>query len=405
MSIIELDQKNEILLSHHIRGPISVRYAYTRSRDRQEKKFRGQDYLVFRVEPQRMVFALCDGVGKSFMGGLAAQIVGEFLIEELWNISDDSNNIEEVKPQLVEQLNKQKQIATRIIYQKNLSFIHEDLARIHLEKRRDNFGTQTNFVCGLIDSPSKNLPLGRVFLFWLGDAKLKIFLQKENKTQNLQADWSSSEAWSSKEGVVGVIHSYYCNLNDIDCIIAHSDGLDSFQDQLSGISDDKLVEEIKNLKQSPGSDDISYLEINFSNEMIYISDDLTSLMRLTFAKKNQEIEEKIVQHEVPKDPIKPADVVYQNKPWVKWALGGLVILLVLSWIITFIIAFEYVNLLGQRFSNTLQPSALPTLTITFPTPTKLSQNEIQTSTTTPQPYQTSTTTPQPTPKHKYHKNN
>ncbi|MCC6905159.1 MAG: hypothetical protein IT326_04890, partial [Anaerolineae bacterium] len=61
-----------------------VRYAYSRSSDSMASQIEGQDYLCFQHNDQKLDFVVCDGVGSSFCGNLAARILGDNLLEWLW---------------------------------------------------------------------------------------------------------------------------------------------------------------------------------------------------------------------------------------------------------------------------------------------------------------------------------
>ena len=63
-----------------------VRYAYSRSSDSMTSHIDGQDYLCFQHNDQRLVAVICDGVGSSFCGNLAARILGDGLLEWLWTV-------------------------------------------------------------------------------------------------------------------------------------------------------------------------------------------------------------------------------------------------------------------------------------------------------------------------------
>src|SRR5689334_4081259 len=64
---------------------VYVRYAYSRSSDSMASGIEGQDYLCFQHNDQKFVFVICDGVGSSFCGNLAARILGDGLLEWLWS--------------------------------------------------------------------------------------------------------------------------------------------------------------------------------------------------------------------------------------------------------------------------------------------------------------------------------
>src|SRR5690349_24469105 len=60
---------------------------YNRSIDSIQANTIGQDYVVFRYGPTDLTFAVCDGVGQSFMGDLAARLLGDALVDWLWDAS------------------------------------------------------------------------------------------------------------------------------------------------------------------------------------------------------------------------------------------------------------------------------------------------------------------------------
>jgi hypothetical protein len=70
---------------HGADGAFSWRWTYRRSADSQRSGAVGQDFLTFRHTADRFVFALCDGVGQSFFGEIAAQVVGSSLVDWLWS--------------------------------------------------------------------------------------------------------------------------------------------------------------------------------------------------------------------------------------------------------------------------------------------------------------------------------
>ena len=90
---IQLDQHGETPLNN-LATPFGViRYLYSRSADSVAQETSGQDYLAFRYDEERVTFALCDGVGQSFMGELAARFLGERLVDWLWKYEGPSDPV------------------------------------------------------------------------------------------------------------------------------------------------------------------------------------------------------------------------------------------------------------------------------------------------------------------------
>src|SRR4051794_16290180 len=55
--------------------PAEVRLLLDRSYESAQAQEPTQDYLVVRCDPRRLTFAVTDGVGSSFLGDVAAQIL------------------------------------------------------------------------------------------------------------------------------------------------------------------------------------------------------------------------------------------------------------------------------------------------------------------------------------------
>ena len=172
---IELSQDEEMPVRSARFDHICVDYTYARSNDSQHSNQPGQDYLEFiggtssQGNP-KFVFAVCDGVGSSFMGHIAAQKVGECLCERLWGKQSEvlpghnlATNLAETLKQLTEKVNKE-------IQDFQLPDDLPSLARSALEKQRI-YGSETMFVCG-------RLVNNRLVLAWLGDVRLQVLTEK-----------------------------------------------------------------------------------------------------------------------------------------------------------------------------------------------------------------------------------
>lgn len=283
MAIIELDQTFETPVTEYQRGNFKIRYAYSRSRETIEINERGQDFLVFKVKQNQCIFALCDGVGNSFFGGIGSQMLGESLVkwlsDTLSNGKINDNQLDYLTNDLYTYLNNVAKICHELIKNKDLSKfpeLQQDAYKLQIQSG----GTQSNFTCGFIDGPSEQKPNGQIFLFWLGDARLKIYQNKHDLTSSLNANWNSKEGWASNKGVHGEIHSFCTNINEIDTVISYSDGLLPYENQiLPGINADTLSKAIKSLLHLPKSDDVSFIEVVISKELQDTSDDIAVNIR------------------------------------------------------------------------------------------------------------------------------
>ena len=282
MAIIELDQACETPVSVYRRGVFRVRYAYARAKDARSANLRGEDYLVFRAEPDWLAFAVCDGVGSSFFGGLAAQIVGERLLT--WLARDETRKLLDANPSaetalasLRAFLDEQATPASQMIAQKDISGLANQFARRAYQEKREKHGSQSNFVCGLVDAKSR-----RAWLFSLGDASLRAWLG--NTELPLDLTRASEQSWSSKHGVAGELHFRALSLDEADTLIAYSDGLNPKEGQVSPqlLSAD-LETHIAALGEDSKSDDISFLEIHLTPDGVPSPDDIVPLVRGTLS--------------------------------------------------------------------------------------------------------------------------
>lgn len=249
-------------------GPFLIRTVFDKSKDASKNGEPAEDYIKIKYKSTQVVFALCDGVSKSFLGHIGSKYLGDYLVEWLDSIHDSSDNEEmDLKDGLISELtdylNKKKKEVTEELKKEELDSSNELVFKV-LTKRREEAGTQSNFVCGRLDAPTENYPLGRLFLFWLGDAELRVWVDDETDINQALGQERRKEAWTSLDGVVGTIEGYIGNLESINCVMAYSDGLNQYRDDLlPSISQGKLWQYVLDIQKSPFSDDISFVQIDF----------------------------------------------------------------------------------------------------------------------------------------------
>lgn len=298
MTLIESEQSKDTQLTQIARGPFILRYASYRKGEDAKLGLRSEDYIVSKLTPGQAIFGLCDGVGSSFYGNIGSQFLGETILNWLGNISNPNNsgfigdnnvklNLETLNTDLNNELNSKINLATNIIQNRKITS-NSELIQLAEKTQRDDFGTQSNFVGGIIWPKSIDIPDGRVLLFWLGNARVRIFNKIENnKFEELThlTKWGENpqqlkEVWSSKEGVVGHVYSYVTDLSKITTVIAYSDGLEGVEEKitpnLQGVNLEALIHQAQSIKD----DDVSYLEITLSEGSINeYSDDIVATIR------------------------------------------------------------------------------------------------------------------------------
>lgn len=293
MAIIESEQSKEVKLTDLSRGPFVLRFLSYRKSEDAKLNLRSEDYIVSELNNDKAIFVLCDGVGSSFYGNIGSQILGETVLKWLSKIQppnivflEKSESIKQwigmLTNGLTAELKQKTVLATSIIQKKNISN-QDELSRLAETTQRDDFGTQSNFACCVAWPKSSSLPNGLIILFWLGNARLRIFQQQQDLTPLL--GWGSNpdqlkEVWSSKDGVVGYIYSYITTFSKVSTVIAYSDGLENSEDEiypgLTGTALEKLVRKSQSIKD----DDATFLELSvIAGEVPGVTDDVVAFLR------------------------------------------------------------------------------------------------------------------------------
>ena len=293
MTTIESEQSREVKLAEITRGPFVLRFLSYRKSEDAALNLRSEDYIVSKLTPDKAIFALCDGVGSSFYGNLGSQILGEILLSWLGKLPLP-NNLSLEKPQvanswlntltteLTSELNNKVVFATSVIQKKEISS-PDELVRLAEITQRDDFGTQSNFACGVVWPKSVSLPKGLVLLFWLGNARIRLFNQNRDLTSML--GWGKNpdqlnEVWSSKDGVVGKVYSYITDLSTVTHLIAYSDGLENAEGHIRPSLDGAQLETLVQQSQSIKDDDATFLELSTrTDEIAGPADDIVGFLR------------------------------------------------------------------------------------------------------------------------------
>lgn len=237
-----------------------LRYVYSRSSDSIANQIEGQDYLCFRHNDQRLSFVVCDGVGSSFCGNLAARILGDALLDWLWSLDiaylGGAAALQEAATSFLQRYQKQAQYE---VEEYEIPDQMPPLIRQALEQQRA-YGSEAIFVAARVDHPSAMIPNGLVSLFWMGDTQARV-LSEENKPLDIGGSWANANRWSTTEGVKGTMSAWMQELKGVGRIAAFTDGLSLHADDLLNYSDDKLDREIYLGARLPTSDDVALIDV------------------------------------------------------------------------------------------------------------------------------------------------
>ncbi|MFN3763249.1 MAG: protein phosphatase 2C domain-containing protein, partial [Anaerolineae bacterium] len=255
---IRTDQTRETPVTARQRARFGYRYAYARSADSRASGDPGQDYLALREDGVRLAFALCDGVGQSFYGDLAARLLGDALVDYLWELHPADS--EALREDLAAFLDRLVEAASAQVAAYPLPEGLPPMLRQVLEEKRA-LGSESTFVAGLLDTEA-----GVLHLAWMGDSRLRLWGPDGEFTARLGDTFHTQERWSTRRGRVGELHTLSVPLRELRYAVAYSDGLARldrvmtrhFRDaSIQAVIDDTLLR--------PESDDIAFLEIWLGN--------------------------------------------------------------------------------------------------------------------------------------------
>ncbi|MGB9890763.1 MAG: protein phosphatase 2C domain-containing protein, partial [Anaerolineae bacterium] len=251
---IRIDPARETPVTARQRARFGYRYAYARSADSRAQNEPGQDYLTLREDGVRLAFALCDGVSQSFYGDLAARLLGDALVDWLWERQfPDPGAFREGLAAFLDGL---VEAASAQVAAYPLPEALPPLLRQVLEEKR-GLGSETTFIAGLLDTDA-----GLLYLAWMGDSRLRLWGPDGEFTARLGDAFHTQERWSTRRGRIGELHTAVVPLKELRYLIAYSDGLARldkimtrhFRDaSIQAMIDDTLIR--------PESDDVSFLEI------------------------------------------------------------------------------------------------------------------------------------------------
>jgi hypothetical protein len=277
---------NDVTVSPYDEIPITtissrefaIRYLYSRSSESQNANVVGQDTLKFRYSDNKIVFALCDGVGQSFNGQLASQFIGNRLVNWLWDFPETEFLERKVfSTKIQEYLNRLTKDATNIVEEYSIPDNSPKVVKNVLEEMRF-LGSETTFVCGCIILPNSYFPNGGIAISWLGDTEFRLW-NKNGELINLSIEFISGEHWSTSEGLRKKIpHIWIDDLANIERLAVFSDGLLPIKDIIEQIEDEKIINyNVQAIAKSGESDDLCFLEIKIEHREIQDIQETTSI--------------------------------------------------------------------------------------------------------------------------------
>ncbi|GMK42104.1 hypothetical protein PCCS19_51630 [Paenibacillus sp. CCS19] len=268
---IQIDQRVETFDSMQC-GMFHVQYAYARSAESRAADESGQDYVAFIERGDSLSFCICDGVGQSYYGDLAARLAGDELARWLSQLKTSDELVSsELSRRLMTFMSELCAPASKAVEQHAIPVQAPALLRDVLTEKRIR-GSETMFIGGRFDAPSRELPHGRMLLAWMGDMRLRLWRDDEECTSELGHQLSMDERWSTKRGLLGgEPHVFVSGLagKPYTRITAYSDGLAVIDDCKVPPSAIEVQNAINRSAAQPTSDDVAYFDVCWDAAVLY----------------------------------------------------------------------------------------------------------------------------------------
>ncbi len=214
----------------------------------------GQDYLTFRYEQTNLVFAVCDGVGQSFMGDLAARLLGNGLCDWLWGISCPTS-ADSFSQEVAEALNTLTSTSAPQVTAFKLPEALPPLLVQALEMQRQ-YGSESMFVAGRLALAGAE---SWIALCWLGDSPVAA-IDIDGKLVDLGPRGHTSERWNATTGVKGTVHTWVGKAENVARVAGYTDGL-----AVSHVpTDADLAHLMAEWETNPPADDASLFDVRLA---------------------------------------------------------------------------------------------------------------------------------------------
>jgi hypothetical protein len=253
----------ELPLQEATAGPFAWRYAYARASERRATEKVGQDYLCFQVADDRFAFALCDGVGQSYFGDLAARLLGDALLDWLWTAPSKGGLADDLGETLTTWLTGLTDAGTAAVAAHESTSALAPLVAQVLERKRAD-GSATTMTGARIELTDTGWV--RLMLVALGDSRLRVWVEGTEITVHSAAS-QVGHGWSTRRGIVGGPPSLSLFNSRVRAvrILAYTDGLTALDPVPDQIGSADLQRTIEESQADPASDDIAVLDVWLRN--------------------------------------------------------------------------------------------------------------------------------------------
>ena len=213
-----------------------------------------QDYLAVRCDGRRLSFAVTDGVGSSFLGDVAAQILA-IQLADWFAAAPGGDQVAWALDQYLRDLSNE--VAERVANWPIAESVPA-LIRASLDLQR-SYGSEAMFVAGTVDLSGRRDATASVA--WLGDARLRVITRDGQLSDH---SGRTKDRWSSRLGPRGEVQTRAWQVADVARLVACTDGVISLLDSAIELSDAALQQVVSQQARRPGNDDMALVDIGLA---------------------------------------------------------------------------------------------------------------------------------------------
>lgn len=268
--IIESDQRADSFLSALLGEQVAVRLCSVRCKEAQIEAAPNQDYarVVINERASMLSFCVCDGVGGSYQGHVAARELATRLTRYLLTLPGIPRHPRTAAVALRTQLDRWAIEAQQTLHQTELPAHVSALEQEILVEQRDQHGSATVFFGGRVEyAPSRRLRRFEhtlpALLCWMGNVTARVCAARK-PCEPLGDVHNDRNRWSTRFGQQGLLTVRVSALNRSEPLVVYTDGLDSLGPQLALLDDHQLQRRIWEQLALPASDDMTVLELHWA---------------------------------------------------------------------------------------------------------------------------------------------
>jgi LysM repeat protein len=267
-----------VQLSQRLGRGITIQYFSKKSKDGVDVGKRNEDAIAWQLDPDGILsFAVCEGVGSSYLGYIAARLLAEELIDALlasarfsedFTEDDLESLLDEWKYQAQEQM-------AGIPLSQDTSPVQAQIIR-----ERRQLGSQTVFFCGYLDWRPGG-PQRSVFA-WMGNVKGQAFSQDGRTWLDLREMADDGPRWSTIQGCMGKPQVRWIATNRIHRLLIWSDGFDeTIENMVTARTQEIEARSLDVLRARAFDDDASFLSI-WRSDPVHPSQTQSRIPRISF---------------------------------------------------------------------------------------------------------------------------